>query len=82
MLTCQDVSRLVSDSLDRRLTLRQRLQLRMHLLMCGLCSRFRRQMLFLKDAARQYLASGEDTDLGTGLSPEVRERLKQALRSG
>jgi len=81
MLTCKDVSRLVSESLDHKLPLWPRLQVRMHLLMCRLCSRFRQQMVFLKDAARHYWTAGEETDASPGLSPEARERLKQALRS-
>ena len=81
MLTCKDVSRLVSESLDRKLPLRQRIQVRMHLLMCRLCSRFRKQMAFVREAARHYMVGGEDTDPSTGLSPEARERMKQALRA-
>ena len=81
MLSCKEVSRLVSESLDRELSWRQRLSLRMHLLMCSLCSRFRRQMLFLSDAAHAFAAAGEANALPAHirLSPEARQRIKQAL---
>jgi hypothetical protein len=90
MLSCKDASRLVSDSLDRQLSWRQRLSLRIHLLMCGVCARFRRQVLFLNQAAKQYIS---ESRVGTGdaaveariadtrLAEDVRERIKQALRS-
>jgi hypothetical protein len=49
----------------------------MHLLMCKLCPRFLRQLLFLREAAKKY-AEGE----GEGefsLSPDARERIKRSL---
>jgi hypothetical protein len=83
MLTCKEVSQLVSDSLDRKLLLWQRVQVRMHLLMCRFCSRFRKQTLFLRDAARHYLMAVEETETATsaGLSPEARVRIKQSLKT-
>jgi len=83
MLTCKGVSQLVSDSLERKLLLWQRVQVRMHLLMCRFCSRFRKQTLFLRDAARHYLMAVEETETATsaGLSPEARVRIKQSLKT-
>lgn len=80
MLSCKEVSRLVSESLDRELPWRQRLSLRMHLLMCSLCSRFRRQLEFLNDAARAF-AADETNALPSHirLSPEARQRIKLTL---
>ncbi len=82
MLSCKDVSRLVSESLDHRLPLWQRMRVRMHLAMCRFCSRFRRQTVFLRDAARHYVSAPDDSATGPGLSPEARDRIKQSLRSG
>ena len=61
MLTCKEVSRLVSQGLDRRLSLRERIALRIHLAMCHGCENFSRQMQFLRRAARG-LATAEDAD--------------------
>ncbi len=82
MLSCKEVSHLVSESLDRQLPLVQRLRVRLHLLMCRFCSRFRQQTLFLRDAARRYLRAIEETETGPGtaLSPEARERIKRSLK--
>jgi len=82
MLSCKEVSRLVSESLDRELPFRQRFSMRLHLLMCSLCSRFRCQMLFLRDAARSFGEASEKDKLPANdrLSPEVRTRIKQALK--
>ncbi len=72
-----------SESLDRKLPFWQRMQVWMHLLMCRFCARFRKQALFLKDAARHYLMAVEESETATsaGLSPEARDRIKRSLKS-
>jgi hypothetical protein len=76
--SCKEVSRLVSESLDRELSLRQRCLLRLHLLMCSLCSRFRRQLLFLREAAHA-LGNRYELPGQARLSPEARTRIQRAL---
>ena len=81
MLSCKEVSRLVSESLDLELPFRQRISLRLHLLMCSLCSRFRRQLLFLRRAARSFGKAGvaDKLPVHVRLSPAARARIKHAL---
>ncbi len=50
MLTCKEVSRLVSQGLDRRLGFGERLRLRVHLAICKGCANYSRQMAFLRRA--------------------------------
>jgi len=54
MKTCKDISCLLSDSMDRPLTWRERWAVRVHLLMCSHCSRFEQQVRFLRKAASRY----------------------------
>jgi hypothetical protein len=54
MLSCKEVSRLLSQGEDRRLTLPERLKLRLHLRVCSACTRFARQIAFLRAALRRY----------------------------
>lgn len=83
MLSCQEVTRLVSESLDNnRLTFWQRVQVRLHFFMCSLCSRFRKQAEFLRLAARRYAAATEDDAKGPSLPDEARKRIKKVLKSG
>lgn len=62
MLTCKDIARLVSDDLDRKLPLRQRLGLRLHLMMCGACSTYRRQVTQLHRLFRRRFREPTDAD--------------------
>jgi len=82
MLSCRQISILVSESLDRELPLRKRVAVWLHLMMCRFCARYRKQLLFLRDAADAYARQGEDlfSADSDSLSPEAHERIKRALR--
>jgi predicted anti-sigma-YlaC factor YlaD len=73
MATCKEVSELVSQRLDRRLGLRDRLRVRLHLWVCDACARFAQQIEWLRRAARTAGA------LEPRLSPEARTRIRSKL---
>ena len=50
MLSCKEVTRLVSQDLDRRLPFGRRVALRVHLAICDGCTNFKKQMDFLRRA--------------------------------
>lgn len=77
--SCRYASRLQSRALDESLPLAQRFGLRLHLLLCKWCRRYGRQIRFLRQAARRQ-ASGEVLETSRpGLSPEARNRIRQAI---
>ena len=81
MFKCKEVTRMVSESLDRKLPLYQRIGLRIHLLMCKFCSRFKKQLLFLRETIRLHVERGNDTELSTKLPPEARERIRKSIQN-
>ena len=80
MFNCKKVTYMVSESLDRELPFVQRMGIRMHLLMCKFCSRFRRQMLALSKIAKAFDAHAAHLEPSVALSPEARARITQAMR--
>jgi hypothetical protein len=54
IISCKDASRLVSLKEDARLSFWQRVTLRLHLSVCAACTRFERQIRFLRVAMRKY----------------------------
>jgi len=62
MLTCKQASQLISQSLDHPLSWVQRLQLRLHLLICTPCTRFRQQLDLLRRALQNIRNSIENDD--------------------
>ena len=81
MFSCQEASLRVCESMDRHLSLHQRMMIRMHLAMCRFCRRFHRQMQCLRDIARDPRLQEAGMDESVSLSPEACERIKEALRS-
>lgn len=51
---CRHVHRLVSEGLDRRLSLRERVTVRLHLAICEACTTFQAQMNLLRVALRNF----------------------------
>ena len=50
---CKEVHRLVAESLDRELPFWDRVELRVHLAVCVNCTRFKKQMDFLRNAMQR-----------------------------
>ena len=79
MFHCKDVSRKVSEGMDRKLPLHHRMFIRVHLMMCKNCTRFRQQLLLLRKASRIDELTGDALAPGLSLSMEARVRMKEAL---
>lgn len=54
MLSCKETTQRLSEAQDRDLSLAEKLQLKMHLAMCGGCRNFSKQMDFLRTVCRRY----------------------------
>jgi hypothetical protein len=54
MINCKQATELISQGLDRQLSLGERLHLRLHLLFCIGCRRTREQFDFMRDAMRKH----------------------------
>lgn len=59
---CTDITRLLSDALDRHLTLHERLQVRVHLTTCSGCRAYRGQISLLRTAAKAAAGRAPDDD--------------------
>ena len=79
LLNCREVSRLLSQSMDAKLTWHRRLAIRLHLLYCVWCRRYAAQLQFLRRATPKMAASPDQTP-HPKLSPEAKERMRLKLR--
>lgn len=62
MLNCHDATRLISESQEHPLAVRQKMALKVHLLMCTGCKNFSLQIPFISRAMRAY-AQGKDEEI-------------------
>ena len=72
MLSCHHTTRLISDRLDRSLSLRERLYLGLHLLLCPPCQRFHRATRWLHDVLAALRPD-------VRLPDDARDRIRQTL---
>mgnify|MGYP001545005370 CR=1 FL=1 len=81
MLSCKDVGRLISESLDRDIPWYGRLMLRLHLFICGACARYEKQIHFMKENLSRKVAQEKELneDPPQKLPEDARARMKQAL---
>ncbi len=82
-LRCKHSSELISSGMDEEWSGVERWAVRLHYLSCGTCRRFRRQMAFVKKAARTAARSADPVLLNMPemrLRPGARARMDQAIR--
>jgi hypothetical protein len=75
--TCKEMVALMSQSMERPLSLRERVLLKLHLWVCAWCVFYLEQLRLLRASLRATKAGGEYPCVP--LSMEARERIKNAL---
>lgn len=73
---CKETSELVTQSLDRGLKWRERLGMRLHLMICRNCARFEKQMHLI----RAWLRREDENADAAGLSEAAKSRIARQLR--
>ena len=81
--TCKQMAPVMSASLERRLTLRERVALKLHLWVCVWCVWYLENLRTMRSALRARAVHDEeaadDVDSAVKLSEEARERIRRAL---
>jgi hypothetical protein len=81
MLNCKDMTKLISDSLERKISVRQRMELWLHIMMCGMCRRFRSNIIELRKRVRGSKGLLDQSDIGpVPLPPATKARLEEAIK--
>ncbi|MGE0378959.1 MAG: hypothetical protein AB7Q45_26460, partial [Planctomycetaceae bacterium] len=80
MLNCKQLAQLVSESYERPLSIRERLNLWMHVFMCGTCRAYCRLLSRLQRVIRIQSAWNDD-EPATRLPDSTRERINAAIHA-
>lgn len=67
--------------MERKLPFHHRIFIRIHLMMCKYCARFKQQLMMLRKLSRLETISVENTISVGVLSDQARERMKEMLRT-
>lgn len=81
IFSCKEVSQRISESMDRGLPLHHRMFIRIHIMMCKYCYRFRKQLFFIRELGRFSQSLGEAAGSAPTLSDEAREKIKNSLKA-
>jgi hypothetical protein len=81
MMSCKETARLLSESRDRKLSPRERIGLRMHVLMCRMCKVYARQLATLSRICHAAAERAPECCPGE-LGESRKQRIKDALRTG
>jgi hypothetical protein len=81
-LCCRSAFNLCSEQMDRELTKREALRLRIHLSMCGLCSRLPAQFRGMRSLINACECEhSHDETSHESMTPEAKQRIADFLKS-
>lgn len=79
MMSCSDVSELVSKSMGERLVRRERWAVKMHLMLCKMCRRYAAQLRFLQKITGRHEACAVEEKCNVKLSAHARQRIQREI---
>lgn len=76
MLNCHEVTRLVSESQERKLSVVEKMSLNLHQMMCDGCKNFSLQVPFLRKAMKAYSERLDEVidEQGTAPTPNKKDK--------
>jgi hypothetical protein len=77
---CKDVSELISRSMDEKLSLKIRIGIKFHLMMCHLCLKYKKQLDLIRKAVLKLENAEESGSAVTRLPDETRWKIKKHLK--
>jgi len=76
---CQQTVKVISQSFERSLTLRERVLLKLHLWVCAWCAWYMEHLQVMRDSIRAKASQNAELSL-PALSTEARDRIKLKLQ--
>ncbi len=78
---CDQTTRLMSDAMDRSLSLKQRILMGLHLHVCDWCKQYRNQIALLRQVFRRSATEEKEEDVfpDASLSSEAKKRIKRSI---
>lgn len=78
---CKEIVKIITASMDEKLSWREWIVMKIHLLSCDPCINFIKQLRFIRTALRHSDEKIGQQDTGIHLSDDARSRMKKALET-
>ncbi|PCJ18547.1 MAG: hypothetical protein COB02_10415 [Candidatus Cloacimonadota bacterium] len=80
MKSCEEITKLVSQALDKKLNISESISVRLHNLICKVCKTNEKQMKFLHKALK-ILSANQDSceDISSDAKDRIRQKIEEAL---
>ncbi len=76
--SCGIITHKISKSMDHNISVYERLQIKLHIIGCKICNRYKKQLATINEAFENY-ANEETLDQKSTLSDEARQKIKKML---
>jgi hypothetical protein len=80
MITCEEAAKLISESMDHTPPFFERMNLKMHLLMCKACPTYMRQLHLIREFVKNWASNAGRFLTDKNLSRESKIKIKNHLR--
>ena len=79
--SCDVITEKISESLDRKLSLKERLQIKVHLMYCKYCLRYRDQIMYMRRLLEKDSASIlKDVKLDAAQKSRMKEQIRKSCQ--
>ena len=78
---CKNVAPLFSNLYDRKLTLFEKIRVKLHLYTCGACLNYVSNLKFMHEVFHAQEENFEQEKTHVSLSPEAKERIREKLKA-
>jgi len=77
---CEIISQKISESMDHKISLSDRMRIRIHLLGCKLCRRYEKQLITMQKMMEKRANEINELPDGPKLSSDAKQRMKQNIK--
>lgn len=78
---CKHMTPVIGESLDRKLSLREKIVMKLHLFTCEACGNYLSNLKFMREVFQIQEKKRVGGNFSVSLSPDAKERIKKALIS-
>ena len=77
---CEVISQKISESMDNKISLIDRIKIRFHLLGCKFCQRYEKQLIVIQKMIEKRTTEMNELPNGPKLSDELKQKLKLKIK--